>query len=117
MNNTREKIQEIIMTLDLGYSWQMSEYATSDSQEKEFERAGLMEIERVTNELTALIEPRPDVEEILDFVCERIEVTYMNAEQMGIPTNRDKDFYKGVKTVLRSKLRRFQDDGKKGDGE
>jgi len=117
MNNTREKIQEIIMTLDLGYSWQMSEYATSDSQEKEFERAGLMEIERVTNELTALIEPRPDVEEILDFVCERIEVTYMNAEQMGIPTNRDKDFCKGVKTVLRSKLRRFQDDGKKGDGE
>lgn len=52
----KDEIREQIMTLNLGYKWAMSDYATSTEEENQIEKDGLEQVEIVVDKLNALME-------------------------------------------------------------
>lgn len=52
---TKKELREIIMNLDLGYTYRMSDYATSREQEEEYKKIGLRQVESVVNKIWKLI--------------------------------------------------------------
>lgn len=65
-----EELRELILGLDLGYKYQMSDYASSRESELEYEKEGLAEVEEVITQILSLIEREvikedaPEVENI-----------------------------------------------------
>lgn len=49
------EVKELILSLDLGYTYEMSDYATSREQEAKYEKEGLAEVDRVVTALQALL--------------------------------------------------------------
>lgn len=54
MKNLKSKIEKILLTLDLGYRWLMSDYAVSKSDEAKYEKEGLEQVNEVSDKLTNL---------------------------------------------------------------
>ena len=50
----RDEIRKLILSLRLGYEFLMSDYATSTKQEKEYEREGLAEVDKVVDKIMQL---------------------------------------------------------------
>lgn len=48
------KLREILLGLDLGYTYRMSDYATSQEQEAEYEREGLEQVDQAIKEILNL---------------------------------------------------------------
>lgn len=48
------------MSLDLGYKYQMSDYASSYQAEEEYEKEGLAEVEKVVDQLVSLMSEREE---------------------------------------------------------
>lgn len=55
MKNYPEEARKILMSLDLGYKYRMSDYAYSREQEKEYEREGLEEVDQALSQLCELV--------------------------------------------------------------
>lgn len=52
----RERIQDIIMSLSLGYEYQMSDYATNKKEEQEYREEGFKEVAAAIDAIMSLLE-------------------------------------------------------------
>ena len=83
-DQTREKLTKILDdNIDYGYEWQMSDYAVSEAEEKQYEKKGREQINKAVDQLQALIQEQKQemLEEIikeLDGLCDPDEGHMIN---------------------------------------
>lgn len=94
MKNLRAEIEKILFTLDLGYKWQMSDYATSKMEEEEYEKQGIKQVSEVSDKLLDLFSKYIEGMEAMKFE--------QNAAINGEPAQ---DMYDDIRNQLRKQIK------------